>query len=75
MNPIAALRENQGMDRARFALALGVSYSQLYAHEAGLVRQVQRAVLAGLARLGYDPAQVSQEYEAWRQTQREALLA
>ncbi|NSW83146.1 MAG: hypothetical protein HPY90_07705 [Syntrophothermus sp.] len=69
VNPIVTIREELGFDRRKFALALGVSYATLQAHENGLVRVVQPAVKRGLAALGVDSDLIEQDYTRWREEQ------
>lgn len=66
-NPVTAVREEMGLSRQQFALALGVSYSVLAAHEVGLPARMAPQVRRGLDRLGLDGERLAQDYAAWRE--------
>ncbi len=73
-NPISAIQDGYGLSDVDFAQALDVSVITLRTAKAG--RAVcPRAVLDGLAALGYDADQLREEYTAYRLQARESLLA
>lgn len=74
-NPVIEARERAGMSRKQFALALGVSYSVLAAHEVGLPGAMAPQVRRGLAALGLDAEKLAQEYAEWRKQAGEAVRA
>lgn len=73
-NPITRVREDRGLGRRAFALALGVSYNAVHSHEQGLPARVQPAILEGLKRLGINTEHVARDYVIWREQRRQEVL-
>lgn len=63
-NPLTLIRENAGLSRRQFGLALGIGYAKVAALETGYVRTLGRAG-EGLARLGHNPARVQDDLAKW----------
>jgi DNA-binding XRE family transcriptional regulator len=74
-NPIKATRQALKLSKTDFALALGVGYANLLAHETGSPTKIQPKMAAGLESLGLDAQQLADDYQAWRTERARALVS
>lgn len=75
VNPVKELRDRTGWDRRRFAVATGLDYNDIYRAEHGYPSKLPRRMARQLANhAGIIESDVQQQYQSWRQQQREALL-
>lgn len=75
MNPVKKTRERLGLSVKELALALGVSYSTVMAHEVGLPRRLGASLRPGLQKLGINIEELAEAYARWREETGEVVLA
>jgi len=65
-NPVRSFRQDVGLKRLEFALAIGLSYRQLWEIEIGYVINLPQSLVRVLIEQGYsgDPAE---DYKKWRE--------
>lgn len=66
MNPVYKLRVRLGLSATQMALVLCCSLTTVQAVESGACSKLPKRYRAGLAKLGYDPELVAEEYLQWR---------
>jgi hypothetical protein len=67
VNPLVSFRERLGLSRAKMAIVLRTSYSQVTAVEGGHHRDFPTAWRPVLVDMGEDFDKMSSDYLAWRQ--------
>lgn len=75
VNPLKSFRERLGFSRAKMAIVLRTSYSQVTAVEAGHHRDFPAAWRSVLVEMGEDFDKMASDYLAWRQAVARGLVS
>lgn len=74
-NVIARVCREKGRTRTELAILCDCDRSLIANTEVGSPKRLSKRLLKGLAEFGYDPAELTKEYESFRASLREGIRA
>lgn len=75
INPVKELKEEQGWTIQQLAAAANVGFTTAYQNIKGSTCSMNGNILQLFERLGYDLDRVTEEYQRFREEQREELIS